>query len=206
MEICEFTHAELGQLFDLRPEWTENISQEFCTWNDAPPPPIRHLAEVGITGALWIKQVDSIKQAPQLDLRRSRPPWLSVAGPVANIDNQIKRLAFFGWVWEPRQAGEVSTATKDDIAEIDVSLWAIGGESLKMETDRQTIRKLLFRCWKQRLYLEAIKWLHTHGVGEYEVNIAAIYEALTHAFHSSWWEWLDGSRLLFWRWPSIWRE
>jgi hypothetical protein len=75
-----------------------------------------------------------------------------------------------------------------------------------METARQTIRKLLFRCWMQRLYLEAIKWLHTHREGEYEVNRAAIYEALTRAFRSSWWEWLDGSRLCIWRWPSIWRE
>jgi hypothetical protein len=131
---------------------------------------------------------------------------ISVAGPIANNYNQIERLAYFGWVWEPRQEVEVSTATKDDIAGIDLSLWVIGGESLKMETARQTIRKLLFRCWMRRLYLEAIKWLHTHGEGEYEVNRAAIYEALTRAFHSSWWEWLYGIRLLFWRWPSIWRE
>jgi hypothetical protein len=205
-KIREFTRAELGQLFDLLPEWAENISQEFCTWNDGSPPPIRLLAEVGITGALWIKQVDSVKREPQLDLRRSRPPWTSVAGRVANIENQIERLAYFGWVWEPRQAGEVSTATKDDIAGIDFSLWDIGGESRKMETARQTIRKLLFRCWIRRLYLEAIKCLHTHGEGEYEVNRAAINEALTHACHSSWWEWLDGSRLFFWRWSSIWHE
>jgi hypothetical protein len=125
---------------------------------------------------------------------------------VANIENKIERLAYFGWVWEPRQAGEVSTATKDDIAGIDFSLWDIGGESPKMETARQTIRKFLFSCWMRRFYLEAIKWLHTHGEGEYEVNRAAIYEAPTRAFHSSWWEWLDGSRLLFLRWPSIWRE
>jgi hypothetical protein len=52
MEIREFTRVELGQLFDLRTEWAENISQEFCTWNDGSPPPIRRLAEVGITGAL----------------------------------------------------------------------------------------------------------------------------------------------------------
>jgi hypothetical protein len=107
---------------------------------------------------------------------------------VANIDNQIERLAYFGCVLEPHQAGEVSTSTKDDIAGIDLSLWVIGGESLKMETARQTIRKLLFRCWMRRLYLEASKWLHTYGEGEYEVNRAAIYEALTRAFHSSWWE------------------
>jgi hypothetical protein len=62
MEIHEFTRAELGQLFDLRPEWAENISQYFCTWNDVSPPPIRLLAEVGITGALWIKQADSVKR------------------------------------------------------------------------------------------------------------------------------------------------
>jgi hypothetical protein len=32
----------------------------------------------------------------------------------------------------------------------------------------------------------------------------AMYETLTRAMHSSWWEWLDGSRLFFWRWPTIW--
>jgi hypothetical protein len=147
-----------------------------------------------------------VKRAPQLDLHRSRPPWISVAGPVANIHIQIERLAYIGWVWEPCQAGEVSMATKDKIAGIDVLRWSIGGESLQMDTARQTIRKLLFRCWMRRFYIEAIKWLQPDGGGEHEVNRAVIYGALTRAFHSSWWEWLDGSRLLFWRWPLMWRE
>ena len=32
---------------------------------------------------------------------------------------------------------------------------------------------------------------------EYNINVDALYDALTRAMHSFWWEWLDGSWLFF---------
>jgi hypothetical protein len=110
---------------------------------------------------------------------------------------QIERLSYFGWVWEPHQAANVSVPTKADKAELDLSLWAVGGDNVQMKEHRAAIFKLLFRCWMRRLYLEAVNWLNTKGLSNNEMNRAALNDALTHALNASWWEWLDGSRLFF---------
>jgi len=31
-------------------------------------------------------------------------------------------------------------------------------------------------------------------------------DCITWASLSTWWEWLDGSRLFFWRWPEVWQR
>ena len=39
---------------------------------------------------------------------------------------------------------------------------------------------------------------------DYDINVTAMYDALTQAMNSSWWEWLYWIRLFFWSWPSLW--
>jgi hypothetical protein len=82
------------------------------------------LAEVGITGATWMRSLSSIRHVPPIDFRVTRPPWLRVEGSANNPANQIERLAFFGWVWEPYHDMHVSSATKDDNDGIDKRQWA----------------------------------------------------------------------------------
>ena len=72
-----------------------------------------------------------------------------------------------------------------------------------MEISRFAIRKFLLQCWKQRLYLETIRWLKNQDPIEYDINVAAFYDALTQAMHSSWKEWSYGSWFFFLRWPSL---
>ena len=40
----ELTKGELGQLFDLRPEWADDIDTEVSNWNCREPPSIRILS------------------------------------------------------------------------------------------------------------------------------------------------------------------
>ena len=73
-----------------------------------------------------------------------------------------------------------------------------------MEIIRFAIRKFPLQCWEKRLYLETIRWLKNQDPIEYDINVAAFYDALTQAMHSSWWEWLYGSWLYLWRCTYIW--
>ena len=52
----------------------------------------------------------------------------------------LERMVYFGWVWEPGDSGNVSTATKADEAEVDLSLWNVGGDGPGMEAARATLR------------------------------------------------------------------
>jgi hypothetical protein len=59
---------------------------------------------------------------------------------------QVERLAFFGWVWEPGQTGNVSAATKAVKAQVDLSLWAVRGMDPEMEQHRNFLRTFFLRC------------------------------------------------------------
>ena len=127
--------------------------------------------------------------------------WICVR---PNYENRTSHL--LGWVWEPYHSLWVTGAYKDDKAEIDLSLWVFGGDITEMEIEGFSIRNFLLRCWKRRLYLEAICWSKNQDPIEYNINVVALYDALTRAMHYSWWEWLDGSRLFLWRWPLLWMK
>ena len=57
--------------------------------------------------------------------------------------------------------------------------------------------------------LEATCWLRDQGVTDgheqWQRNRDAIADCITRAVNSTWWDWSDGSRLFFWRWPDPWR-
>jgi hypothetical protein len=141
----ELTMKEAGQLLDLRSEWYQDIAEIVCKWNTSLPP-IRLLAEVGISGAQWIHDdVPSLHYAYR-DLSRERVPWMSTLNIVKDPFEQVERLAFFGWVWEPGQTANVSMATKADKAQVDLSLWAVGGMDPEMEQHRNVLRTFFLRC------------------------------------------------------------
>jgi hypothetical protein len=73
-EVRAFIKKELSQLFDIRPEWADDIMDPFCMWNQDAPPPIRLLEEVGITGATWVRSLSSIRHAPPVYFRVTHPP------------------------------------------------------------------------------------------------------------------------------------
>jgi hypothetical protein len=93
-----------------------------------------------------------------LDFRCNRPLCLSDYPKKLSVPEQVKRLAYFGWVWEPSQT-EVSTATKDNDAQVDLSLWEVGGNGNDFERARKKIRDFLFIHWTKFFTHAALTWL-----------------------------------------------
>jgi hypothetical protein len=132
-----------------------------------------------------------------VDWGRTRPPWVRDGGG----DDD-----FLGWNWVVNAAGEIRVATKADDAGVDLSLWAVGGDSPEMEPARQTLRNFLLRVWKRRLCKEIVQWLSTEEAqDDHPANLEAARDCMRRCANADWWEWSDGSRLLFWRWPIRWR-
>ena len=62
-----------------------------------------------------------------------------------------------------------------------------------MEIENFSIGKFLLQCWKQRLYLEAIRWLKIKDPIEYNINVADLYDDLKQDMQFYWRKWLYGS-------------
>jgi hypothetical protein len=116
-------------------------------------------------------------------------------------------------VWEPQSENEISVATKADDAGINKSLWAVGGDAPGMEESREKMRRFLHRVWYLRLWEEANSYLEwrkalkgAEKISENECHRdeVAIEDCLRRSRGSTWWEWADGSRLHYWRWPACW--
>jgi hypothetical protein len=97
-------------------------------------------------------------------------------------------------------------ATKDDDAEVNLSLWAVGGDDPEMEVVHAHIRDFLFTVWVKAICGEARRWLrHQEASGEaLAEDRPAIRDCVMRCANSTWWDWKDGSRLFFWRWPKLW--
>jgi hypothetical protein len=156
--ISSFTLHELGQIIDLRSDWSTALVQIVWKWNDGALSPLLLLTEIGIIGGVWWISQQSNLKAPELDFRCIRPTWLSDSPKKLSAPEQVERLAYFGWVWEPSQA-EVSTTTKYDDEKVDLSLWAVGGNDNDLERARKKIRDFLFIHWIKLLTHEALPWL-----------------------------------------------
>jgi hypothetical protein len=147
------------------------------------------------------------------DWARIRSPLLGLpgCGETTVSGTSIERMAYFGWVWEPGDAVNVSTATKADEADVNLSLWNVGGDGPGMEHARSVLRTWLHSRWRRRLTTEASSWLRKHhddvdfDEQEWQRNRVAVADCISRAANSTWWEWADGSRLFFWRWPEMWR-
>jgi hypothetical protein len=125
-------------------------------------------------------------------------------------DTGLFRLSYFRWVWEPQSLHEVSVATKADDAAVDRSLWAVGGDGAGMENARELMRRFLFRCWYDRLSREARTYLSLRkpvaSEAEFLLDQKGIEDCLLRSKRATWWDWADGSRLYFWRWPDCWQK
>jgi hypothetical protein len=180
-----------------------SLVQFVWKWNDGALPPLRILAEIGIIGGVWLLSQQSNLKAPELDFRCIRPSWLSDFPKKLSAPEQVERLAYFGWVWEPSQ---VSTATKDDDAKVYMSIWEVDSNNIDLERARKKIRDFLFIQWINFLTHEALTWFSLQGSKTRDKDQVDIRECITRAANSNWWEWKDGSRLFFWRWPVLWQD
>jgi hypothetical protein len=144
------------------------------------------------------------------DWARIRSPFLGLRGvDEPSFGGALERMAYFGWVWEPGDSVNVSTATKSDDAEVDLSLWNVGGDGPGLESARAVLRTWLHSRWRRSLTAEACGWLRNvggaNGKESFARNREVLADCITRAANSTWWEWSDGSRLFFWRWPEVWR-
>lgn len=118
-----------------------------------------------------------------------------------------ERAAYFGWHWGAADAAKAPTASKANNAEINLKLWNVGSDGPNMEMLCGRVRNCCLKWWAQRLAFEATKWLCNQAYEDLEekrwdqVAILEVIECSSATRSSTWWEWKDGSCLIFWRWP-----
>jgi hypothetical protein len=216
---------ELSQLMDLREDWGPSLIHILLEWDSGASPPLQKSVEFILSTFLWlgldsghILQEDNASLARkkpnesfsywEFDWARIRSPFVGVPGSEAIPDSPVERLAYFGWVWEPGDALNVSTATKANDAEANLALWNVGGDGPGMEHARSTLRNWLHLRWWRAMTSEATCWLRNQGVADgheqWQCSRDAIADCITWAANSTWWDWSDGSCLFFWRWPDPW--
>jgi hypothetical protein len=196
---------------DVREDWGAVLVPLMWVWDAGATPPLRLLVESAMAlmgcfrchadpqAATREGTDETLKE--NFDWGRVRAPWSGGSSDSAALE----RMAYFGWVWEPEDADTV-VATRSDDAEVDLSLWAVGGDGDGMERHRENLRKFLFKYFLRRTCREAREWLHSADAkDEFEINREAVRDCVQRLANSTWWDWADGSRLLFWRWPGNWR-
>jgi hypothetical protein len=204
------TAKELCQLVDLREDWGVGLVTAFWTWDGGTAPPLRMLVEFGLAARPWLRSLVGGKEDLEgkescrnqiLDWGRVRAPWLGI-GDAPHFD----RMHYYGWKWGEDDAAEGAVACRADDAQVDLALWAVGGEGEELEKARGAIRAFLHKVWRRNLVREAQRWLRTEeAMEDRERNVHAVRDCITRCAESTWWDWSDGSRLLFWRWPERWR-
>jgi hypothetical protein len=204
------TPKELCQLVDLREDWGETLVAAVWAWDGGTSPPLRMLVQFGLAARPWLRGLIGLEAREGekescdnkvLDWGRVRAPWLGI-GDAPHFD----RMHYYGWEWGDADAAEAAVACRADDAQVELALWAVGGEGKELEEARGTIRNFLHSVWRKRLGREARGWLRTEEAKvDFARNTIAVRDCITRCARSTWWDWSDGSRLLFWRWPARWR-
>ena len=215
-----------SQLMDLREDWGANLIHLLLEWDHGASPPLRMSVELVLSALSWLgldsrhkgqgedayfsrKGLNGSISDRDFDWACIRAPFLGMSEGKSGPDSPIECLAYFGWVWEPGDAVNVATATKADDTEVNLALWNVGGDDPGMEHARSVLRNWLHSRWRQATTTDAVHWLHNQGScdrhEQWQRNRDAIVDCVTRAANSTWWEWSDGSRLFFWRWPALWR-
>ena len=201
-----FTKKEKCQLLDLRCQWMP-ILEEYMLWQNGAACPLRMYIEFITAARFSLQQRVSQKTGKEMktkrnfnDWGRNRAPWVALESQ-DNPPSINERIKYFGWNWDPDDLVEISKACRGDDAEINLALWAVGGNDAGLEYARGIIRTFLWRCWIKRLVREALQWLRQNITQE---NVIAIRDCVKRCALSDWWTWEHGSRLLFWRWPPVW--
>lgn len=95
------------------------------------------------------------------------------------------------WIWNNRVKDVFNT-------------WDTRPSDESVDNSLEAMRRFFHRVWVKRLCHSFRKWLK--GYNKPWVNqansVEAGIDALCRAINSSWWEWDNGSRLFFWRWPA----
>lgn len=131
-------------------------------------------------------------------------PLLLLVEFVLALTTSIKQVEREGR--EGTNLEDIAVACKKDDAEIDLLLWAVGGNEPGKEAAHEKIRRYLWKHWRRRIYKEACDRLRRCDASEnIQANREAIIDCLLRCAALTWWNWDHGSRLFFWRWPPIWR-
>jgi hypothetical protein len=205
---------EACQLLDVPGIWPKEVVCDMWSWNQGQVLPLRLQVEFLLRAANWFSAdvvQNPIQTLQPLTERRTDPSSLLLhTDQMKQIgDTALFRLSYFRWVWEPQFGKQVSVASKADDAAIDTSIWAVGGDGPGLEVSRERLRRFLHRVWYANLRQEATNFLQGQKEiapgADYNKDVQAVQDCLLRAKRSSWWEWNDGSRLFFWRWPQCWR-
>lgn len=214
------TDKEKSQLLDLREDWGAKLVNYVWEWNKLDAPPLRFMVEF-VLSALPCLQVRTLAVNPEskdsdvgktldcFDWSHTRDPTLHLETDPIDPRSALKCWIYFAWHWDATDTVNISVATKADDAEIDLSLWNVGGDGPGMEDARAVIRNFLRRCWIRRLTCEAAKRFSSYSIGsdlEQEHDQEAFIDCLDQCSKSTCWEWIEGSQLLFWRWLPVWRH
>ena len=103
---------------------------------------------------------------------------------------------------EQQIAGRAEATISDD-AEVDLSTWALPGETPEQAAYRAILRRFALKWWANNLENEANAWLATHGNSAEDRE--AIEDCIRRAKACTYWQWTRGSRLFFWRFPEEFR-
>jgi hypothetical protein len=82
----------------------------------------------------------------------------------------------------------------------------VGGDDPPVAAARTVLCRWFLGLWIRSEYKFAIAWFRSLPLLEQEVNREPMRDCLERLAHSTWFEWDDGSRLMFWHWPGSWLE
>ena len=200
---------EKGQVLDWREDWQLAADETWTACKDlgCDPLPARIPAEFLLIALQWWSPAPPSEVTRGTGIKgwerpRVLPPWMT---SFKDIQSTLVG-AGFGTLVEPSDGLSMTVATKSDAAEVDTTLWDIGGSSVKAKRARGVLQRFLHRIWHLRLEREAFAWLSSDNPlnrTEYDraENREAVFDCLRRSRRSTWFEWNDGSRLFFWRWP-----
>lgn len=161
------TVKEKAQLLDVREDWGNALAEEAWSWFDGGSPPIRLIAEFILAAYTWLtgngNGLEGIptnqekKLSGDFNWSRTCPQGLSPTSPDADASPGERRL-YFGWVFDERMAQDIGVATKPDDAEVDLSMWSVGGNGEGMAKARADLRSFFLRRWARMQTRSAARW------------------------------------------------
>jgi hypothetical protein len=115
----------------------------------------------------------------------------------------------------PEQESRNAKAAKNDDAETPYYLWdkeiVRDGDHTKLSAFT-LLRSFALRWWKRHTTKEFVNWLNgtyhdrTDCGEDFMKDKNSRRDCIQRCANSSWWEWVVGSRPLFWRWPKEYRS
>lgn len=96
------------------------------------------------------------------------------------------------------------TAALGDDREVDLSTWALEGETEEVANARQVLRRFVLRYWKWKAHKDAYDWLASRKRGGLltPFDAPAVEDCLSRVRATTYWTWVRGSRLLFFRYTD----